>query len=416
MSSSLIPNRDFRKLWFGQTISLFGSLVSRLALPFLVIYTLSATPMQVAWLRVAEMAPGILLGLWAGVGVDRWRRRHVMLITDGARAVIVGAIPILFLTHHLSLGAIMGLAILLSIASVAFDSAYDAYLPTLVRPKQLVEANSKLSAGASVAEVTGFALAGALFNWVGGALTMTIDAASFVISAASLWLIRRPEPLPAPHAYAGRAPGDLVEGLTLLAKTRSLSRLAFLAAVQSVYFGLSSAVYLLYISRSLHVAPLLQGILYAVGGAASLATAIVAERILTRVSPRQGLFAATLFGAAGTALLPLAFGPIWLIAVFITGQQVLGDGGDTLLDVSMASLRQSVAPNAYLGRIRSAWLVVTGIGTLGGALAGGLLAGAIGLRSTLFLGVGIRLAMVGLTIIIRTWSPPSSPTITPMEP
>lgn len=404
MPSSFIPSRDFGKLWFGQTISLFGSLVSRLTLPFLVIYTLSASPMQVAWLRVAEMAPGILLGLWAGVGVDRWRRRQVMLITDVARAIIVGAVPILFLTHHLTLGAIMGLAALLSVGSVAFDSAYDAYLPTLVGPGHLVEANSELTAGAAVSEVTGFALAGALFNWLGGALTLAIDAASFIFSAVSLWMIRGAEPAPAPRVDGGPTSGDLMDGLGLLAKTSPLSRLAVLATAQSVYFGLSSAIYLLYISRSLHVAPLLQGLLYAVGGAASLATAVLAEQILTRFSPRQGLVIATVFGAVGTAFLPLAVGPIWLVSVFIIGQQVLGDGGDTLLDINMASLRQSVTPNAYLGRVRSAWLVVTGLGTLAGALVGGLLAGDIGLRATLFLGVGMRLAMVGWTLVDRTWS------------
>ncbi len=85
--------------------------------------------------------------------------------------------------------------------------------------------------------------------------------------------------------------------------------------------------------------------------------------------------------------------------VFVVGQQLLGDGGDTLLDIGLASLRQQYTANAYLGRVSAAWFVLTGIGTLGGTLAGGLLAGAIGLRDALIVGVGVRLVVVALTLL-----------------
>lgn len=194
----LLADRDFQKLWAGQGISLFGSLTTRLVLPFFIIYTLSATPMQVAWVRIAEVAPGMMVGLFAGVAADRWPRRQIMGMTDIVRAILVGLIPALFFWHHLTLGVIIGLVVLLSVAQMLFDSAYDAYLPTLVPSGQLINANTKLSAMGSVAEVTGFGLAGIMFAWLGGPLAFTVDALSFIVSALTLWAIRRPESRPAP--------------------------------------------------------------------------------------------------------------------------------------------------------------------------------------------------------------------------
>jgi MFS-type transporter involved in bile tolerance (Atg22 family) len=125
--------------------------------------------MQVAWVRVAEIAPGMIVGLSAGVAADQWSRRHIMGLTDTARAVLIGLIPVLFFLHDLTLGIIIGLVVLLSVAEIVFDSSYDAYLPTLVPPGELMNANAKLSAMGSVAEVTGFGVAGVLFEWLGGA-------------------------------------------------------------------------------------------------------------------------------------------------------------------------------------------------------------------------------------------------------
>lgn len=396
LSSNVFTHRDFRKLWAGQGVSLFGSLTSRLVLPFFVIYTLSATPMQVAWVRVAEVAPGMVIGLLAGVVVDRWRRRQVMILTDSLRAVLIGLIPLLFILHRLTLGLIIALVVLLSIA--VFDSAYDAYLPTLVPPEQLLDANAKLTGMSSVAEVTGFGLAGALFEWLGGALTFSVDALSFVVSALSLWTIRRSEPTVVVPDHAHVALADLTHGIHILWHHPLLRRIALMDSINNLFFGLSSAVYMLYISRGLHMAPVLQGILYAIGGLGSLVTAGLTHRVVTRWGYARSLVLGAVVAAIGTAFLPMAFGPMWLLILFVLGQQVIGDAGDTLVMIGLSNLRQRHTENAVLGRLRSSWLVLASLGTLCGILAGGQLATIVGLRDTLFLGVGIRLVVVALAM------------------
>lgn len=412
MSSNLFSNRDFQKLWAGQGISLFGTLTTRLVLPFLVIYTLSATPIQVAWVRVAEIAPGLAVGLIAGVAADRWPRRQVMLTADFARAALIGSIPVLFLAHRLSLGVILGAAACLSVAEMLFESAYDAFLPDLIPAEQLTDANAKISALGSMAEVSGFGLAGFLFEWLGGAMTFSVDALSFVASALSLWSIRRPEPPPsAAPPTRDRVMREIKDGLSLLHRNPILRRTAVVDSVNSAFFGLSAAVYMLYVSRDLHLSPVLQGLLYAVGGIGSLATAGLTNKLVERIGLVRTIIAGALLAAVGTALLPLAFGPIWLLIIFVLGQQVVGDGGDTLLAIGLTSLRQQHTDNRVLGRVRSVWLVLTGTGTLLGTLAGGQLAEMMGLRDTLFAGVGIRLLAALLAVIsasvVATNIPPS---------
>lgn len=400
--SKILFERDFRKLLLGQGVSLFGSLISRLALPFLVIYTLSASPTQMAWVRICEIVPGILVGLLAGIVVDRAARRSLMMFTDLTRAVLIGAIPVLFLFHALNLFIVMTVASLMSMASMVFDSAYDAYLPTLIPEDKLVDANAKLSVVASVSEVTGFGIAGVLFNLLGGALTFSFDAFSFIVSALSLFFIRHREPsITTNPEYSTPTVRDLGRGLVTLFTHRLLFRTLLMDTVNSVYFGLSGVVYMLFVSRTLHLDPIVQGILYAVGGIGSLTMASVTNAVVKRLGNMQTLVAGAVIATLGTLLLPLAYGPIWLLVTFILGQQIIGDSGDTLLLIGLDSVRQAHTANDVLGRVRSAWLVVTAIGTVIGTLAGGQLASFIGLRDTLFAGVGIRVVVICITVASR---------------
>jgi MFS family permease len=400
--SGLWRHRDFLKLWGGQTFSNFGSLVGGLALQFLVIYTLEASPPQVAWVRVAEIAPGMLVGLLAGVWTDRLRRRPIMIWADAGRALLVGSIPLAFWLGRLSLTHVLVVAAVVSMLSVSFDVSYEAYLPTLVEAEHVVEANSKLSATASVAEVTGFGIAGALFQLIGGALTLTVDAVSFVVSAVTLAWIRRPEPAPAPASGEQQQSvlREATEGLKLLGANRLLLTLAGVGGLSSFYGGIMSTIYILFVSRELQVAPGVQGVLYAFGGISSFFGAALAGRVLRRFGVGPTLVGSLATGIAGILLLPLAFGPAWLIVCFMVGQQLLGDGAETIYAIQVTSLRQTVTPNAYLGRVNAAWRVFGNLFVLVGTLAGGILAELIGLRITLFLAIGVRLigaAWLGLS-------------------
>ncbi|HSP54309.1 MAG TPA: MFS transporter, partial [Dehalococcoidia bacterium] len=166
--TGLWRNRNFLKLWTGESISIFGSLVGRTALPFTAILVLDAGPLQIALLSAAELIPAFLSGPFVGVWVDRLRRRPIMIFADIGRFALLGTIPLAHLFDALTMGQLYAVAFFVGILTISFDVAYMSYLPTLVEKDQLLEGNSKLAASSSIAEVGGFSLSGWLVQLITG--------------------------------------------------------------------------------------------------------------------------------------------------------------------------------------------------------------------------------------------------------
>jgi MFS family permease len=154
---SLWRHRDFMRLWVGQTISQFGSTVTREALPYTAILALHASPVQMGLLNAASTAPLLVLGLFAGVWVDRLRRRPLMIAADLGRALLLCSIPFAFLMGWLHIAQLYFVAILAGILTVFFNVAYHTALPTLLAHEDLVEGNSKLGISDALAEIAGAA-------------------------------------------------------------------------------------------------------------------------------------------------------------------------------------------------------------------------------------------------------------------
>lgn len=210
---------DFVLLWTAQTISVFGSQFTSLALPLIAAVTLKATPAQMGLLSAAGTAPFLLIGLFAGAWVDRRRRRPVLIWGDVGRAVLLGAIPLAALAGALSMPLFYVVGFLVGVLTVFFDVAYQAYLPSLVRCEQLVEGNSKLEASRSVAHVAGPGMAGAVIQALSAPVAIALDAASFLVSGALLTFIRRPED--SPETRRATLLAEVREGLAFLWVWRS---------------------------------------------------------------------------------------------------------------------------------------------------------------------------------------------------
>src|SRR5688572_16340168 len=191
-------NTDFLKLWLGQTVSLAGTMVGGFALPLVAVLTLEATPLQLGLLRTFDVVPAILVGLFAGVWVDRLRRRPIMVWVDIGRAIVLLSIPVAALLGQLRMEQLYAVAVAVGVLTLLFDVAYRSYLPTLVSREALVEGNARISASNSVVEAAGFGVAGVLVQWLSAPIAILVDAASFLLSALSLRLIRHCEPPPAP--------------------------------------------------------------------------------------------------------------------------------------------------------------------------------------------------------------------------
>src|SRR5262249_54806119 len=169
-TDSLWRHADFMKLWTGQTVSLFGTLLTRVALPFIAVLILGANAAQMAILTGLRVVPALLLGLVAGQIVDRVSRRKVMLLADLGRATTLLCIPVAFILHALRLEYLFVVMAVTSALDVFFDVAYPAYLPTVVGRDHLLEGNTKLEASGAVSEVAGFSLAGVITQVIGAPL------------------------------------------------------------------------------------------------------------------------------------------------------------------------------------------------------------------------------------------------------
>src|SRR6476646_10701899 len=198
-ASVLWRNSAFRGVWAASTVSVFGSLVTRIALPLVAILVLGVGSVEMSILRSLDLVAALVFGLVAGAWVDRLRRR-LLIWADLGRAVLLGSIPVAFVLGVLTFPHLLVVTGLAAVLTVFFDSADNAYLPTVVERERLTDANAALSASGSASEFLAFGLGGVLVQVLSAPVTIAIDAVTFLVSAVLLGSIRTEEPPPPPAA------------------------------------------------------------------------------------------------------------------------------------------------------------------------------------------------------------------------
>ena len=397
--TGLWKDSDFVKLWLGRAVSHFGSGITGIALPLTAVLILGATPAQMGILAALDGVSVLVIGLLAGVWVDRVRRRPLLIATDLGRAVVLSTIPLAALLGVLRIGQLYLVAALAGMLTVIFNVASAAFLPSLIPQGSLVEGNSKLAMSDSLAEIGGPAVAGPLVQLISAPLAIIFDALSFLFSACSLGLIGKPEPPPAAREQSQSIWSDLVEGLRMVLKNPLLRTLAGSAGIFSLFGNFIGALYALYVIRQLGAPPIFLGLLIASGGISALAGAFLAERVVQRFGLGRtvavGLF---MYGATGL-LIPLAGGSVALALSLLFLSQLLGDASVSIYFIAEVSLRQSIVPANVLGRTNASMQFLSqGVAPLGALLAG-ILGGMIGLRLTMLIGVlGVMLAGIWLLL------------------
>ncbi len=347
------------------------------------------------------MLAGIAFALFAGVWVDRLRKRPIMIAADLGRAAIIASVPVAALMGELRVEQLYAVAFLAGILTTFFDVAYQTYLPTLIEPEQLVEGNSKLAASASVAEFGAFSIAGWLVQIVTAPGAMAVDAVSFLFSAASLRLIRKPEPEPAPEHERDGVRAEVVEGLRIVIHDGILRALALSWIAYSAASGMFGAVFVLYVTRDLGLSPGVQGLIYGVGGITSLFGALTADWFRRRFGAGGAMILGMAMGGAGVMLIFGASAVTLGVAVAIlVAQQIISDPGWTVYEINAVSLRQATAPERVLGRVNAA----TRFGGLLAMLVSSVLAGAIAALTNpgIALCVGASISFSGALILFAS--------------
>ena len=379
--SPLWRNGAFVRVWSAATISIFGSLITRMALPFVAILVLQAGPLEVSLLRSLDVLAALLFGLIAGVWVDRLRRRPVLIWADLGRALLLLSVPLGFVAGFLTLAQLFIVTLLTAILTTFFDAADNAYLPTVVPRRELVEANSALAASGSAAEFTAFGVSGFLIQALTAPITILLDAVSFLLSAVLLGTIRVAESDPPPVAERRHMVREIRDGIAIVSRDPVLRALAIAQMSQGLLWGVFGATYLLFAFQELSLGPAAIGLIAGAGGFGSLLGAMVAGRATRRWGIGPTAIGGMLLAGIGNALVPLApAGAPLLAAGFLVGQQLVGDSGVTVYDITEQTVRQSTVENRLLGRAASTFHVASGAAQLAATLAAGLLAELIGLR------------------------------------
>lgn len=385
---SIWRDRDFVRLWSAGTISIFGSLIGRTALPFVAILTLGAGALEVSTLRSLELLAGLLVGLIAGAWVDRIRRRPIMIGADLGRAVLLVSIPVAAIVGVLGLWQLFVVAFLAAILTTFFDLADRAYLPTLVPADRLVAANSALTASSSAAELAGFGISGFLVQLLTAPIAVAIDAASFIASAIFIQSIRRPEPPAPPQADREPMRREIRDGLRLVAGSPVLRSIALASASSHFVWGVFGAIYIVFATQELGLGPAAIGLIAAVGGLSSFLGAILVGPLVRRL----GIGRTLLFGAAGfgigSAFIPLApTGAVLVGAALLVAQQLVADGAATAYDIVDMSVRQSIVGDRLLGRVNATIRTSSVLLQLGATIMAGIVGELVGLRVALWIGL-----------------------------
>lgn len=399
---SLWHNREFVKFWLGETVSLYGSQVTNLALPLTAVLVFNASDQQVGLLRFLQLAPYLVLGLLFGAWVDRRRRRPVLIAANIARLLLIGAIPVLHALHALTLPLLLALATAIGIASVMFDVSWMSFVPTVVKdPVHYVEANQKLAVTASSADVAGPGIAGVLISALSAPTALVADALSYLVSLVMLTSVRarEPEPPAVPAGTRRHITAEIREGVRYVFGHPILRPLAIIGPFCNFSLVTVWTMFLLYAARTEHFSAELIGVVFSASSAGGLIGGLISKPVIRRF--RVGLVYAFSMSAIflGPLLIPAASGArATHVAVFIASFFVsyLGLG---VANVVMVSLRQTCTPRSLMGRMNAAFrTLLFGGGSLGG-LFGGLVAGAAGLRTGLAgVAIGSACAVIGLAV------------------
>jgi predicted MFS family arabinose efflux permease len=362
-------------------------------LPILAVLCLHAGAFETGLLMALQTLSFPILRLFVGVWADRLKKRPIMVVCNLGRMAGLASIPLAFFLSTLALYQLYAVAAVNGIFTVFFELSYQSYLPALIDREDLVEGNSKLQTSASGAQVVGPALAGFVYQLVGGAITIAVDAIGYLISGLSLISIRKRETKPESNSPTGHPDflEEMKEGIRTVFDNPPLWRITACTATSNFGSAMVGAVFVIFLLNILSFSPVLIGLLGTVGAVGFLLGTLVTPV----VTKRMGLGRAIAIPAGIMVIniaTPLAiYGHAFLIvgAIGLITGIVL-----PIYNINQVSLRQTIVPDRVQGRMNATVRTINW-GTMPvGAIIGGTLGSTVGVIGTILVGGGLQGAAV----------------------
>lgn len=386
---------DFRRLWMGDTISQFGATVGMTVVPLLAAGVLNATPFEMGLLAAASTMAFLVIGLPAGVWVDRVRRRPLMIAMDLVRAALMISVPVAWWLGLLGLPQLIAVSLAVGVCTVFFDVAYQSYLPSLVGRGQLVEGNSKLQASMSVAEVSGPAIGGYAAQFLGAANGVLATGLGYLSSAFFLVRIKTVEPAPERHPDP-HLRREISEGLRFVFGNVTLRMIVACTGTSNFFHGIQNAVMVLFLLQVAGLNEGTAGLVLSAGGVGGVLGAAFAHRIGLLVGQARMIWLVPVLTWPFTLALPFVSDG-WGLVLPMIGLAVTMFGV-VVYNIGQVSYRQVICPDHLLGRMNASVRWVVWGATPVGALLGGVLGSWIGIVPTLW--VSLLGALAGIVWLL----------------
>ncbi|TNU74059.1 MFS transporter [Miniimonas arenae] len=383
---SLWRDANFRTFWGGQALSQLGAEVTGLALPVLAVVLLHASELEVGVLNAASVAAFLVVGLPAGAWIDRMRKRRVMIVADAVRAVVLLAIPALWLGGHLTVWHLVAVALVIGVATVFFDVSYQSVIPALVDRDAIPEANGKLESTQQLAALAGPSLGGWLVGAVSAPIAVLTTAATYVASFVALLRTRDHEVVRPAHE---REPlrTEIAEGLHWVLGHPLLRRIVGTTAVSNLCSTIVVTLAPILVLRTLGLSPATWGLVFSLGGVGGLAGAALTPRFVRAVGEGRAIpLSAIAFSVVGLAFPLVTLVPTGWVVPVLAAQGMLASAAILVYNVTQVSFRQRITPARLLGRMNaSIRFCVWGTMPIAALLAG-VLGEWLGVVPTVWLG------------------------------
>ncbi|ACU75947.1 major facilitator superfamily MFS_1 [Catenulispora acidiphila DSM 44928] len=382
-TSLLLRHADFRRFYIGDVADQFGTSVTSVGVPLVAIATLHAGTFAVSLLSMAAWLPWLVIALPVGVWVDRTRHRPVMLCSAVVSGVLLASVPLVGGgSGGVGIGYLFAVTLLVGAASVFYQTAYRAYLPTLVAPEDLAEGNAKLHGSASAAQIVGRSGGGLFTQALGGLDVMFVNASTFVVSVFCLASIRIREARPVEPAERVMR-REIADGLRLVARDPWIRTLTVFGAVSNLALMAYQSILPVFLIRDVGLSAGGVGLLVAAASSGGVCGAFLVRRVAGRVGTARTTLLFEVGLAVPAMLIALTtkgFGTLcYLVGAFCVSAGVVAG------NVIKSGFFQAYCPPHLLGRVNASASFVN-YGTLPlGALLGGVLGTLVGVPSAMWI-------------------------------
>ncbi|WP_035803049.1 MFS transporter [Kitasatospora mediocidica] len=410
-SPAAFPDGRFRALWAATGLSQVGSAVSNVTIPVCAAVTLGASALEMTWLAVIELLPSLLIRIPAASWSDGLRRPRapVMAACNLVQAAVMGLVPLLWWLGALNIVLLLVLAAVASFALGVYSALASPLLVQIVPKAHLVEANGKMSATRSVADISGPALGGALLARIAAPSVVLVDALSFLLSAALLSRVRTEKVAQGATTGAPKAAKERLGAAANVRLARAMARQSGVRAMVAVAFvnGLTQPVLVLFLVRSVHMRPSLIGSLLAFGAVGGVAGGMLVGRAQKSLGSGRTVAVGAAASLLSLALLPFASaGPSAMAGLVLL--ELAGSFGGTLLVATVFGGLQAAAPRERIAQVMAmAWVQLQAAGLIGVPI-GGALAIGYGTRWAMVVAFAVLALALGPQLVrwaLTRWAP-----------